>query len=498
MKQKKFGKKVQNWHRPLGRDELSQRYRRTRYMDPEFDDESGQPIEPEQQYDGYWDIYDPHDDWFCTRYAGELDGEYIQLKRYLQVLSTKQGFYNVSPDHLQNSIAIDQANTDVDGISQQQAQVLAMYLEHDYLTLHEKIESILVEPLDLYIVNAVAREIQNPHFAQWVFLFAPFWIRSPRTWQRGDSQSLIEHLFVRYPVPAYLYNEWFIPKVWPRKWLYWFLILAQGGNLKQFAPHWCVNAGFQQYLNEVPASMKPLGAAIYARVRQLGGQQQDSHRILSHSAYVQDVTRDISMYASDHPVQQRAQFWEQTVLWLSQHSEQMNDEQCTYLLTWAQDRYVREGTFSWQGRAFASSLARAQTHYQEIQNPYYHYHWLNHGCDWTFEAGEDTWSITEILNGTDLQEEGTAMRHCVLNYIHRCVNGESAIFSMRKNGQRCLTIELDAEIGQISQALGRTNRMAKKPEIEILGHWIKQVLSVQYSDMAVLARRLLRRRQQGG
>jgi len=39
MKQKRFGKKVQNWHRPLGCDQLSQRFLRHRYDDPEADAE---------------------------------------------------------------------------------------------------------------------------------------------------------------------------------------------------------------------------------------------------------------------------------------------------------------------------------------------------------------------------------------------------------------------------------------------------------------------------
>src|SRR5262245_45457211 len=53
MKQKKFGKRIQNWHRPIGRSELSQRFLRTRYDSPwevedcdnaEWDNE--EPIRP--------------------------------------------------------------------------------------------------------------------------------------------------------------------------------------------------------------------------------------------------------------------------------------------------------------------------------------------------------------------------------------------------------------------------------------------------------------------
>jgi len=64
MKQKKFGKKIQNWHRPLGPSQIGHRFRQLRYesIEPSVDLMVSDYFEEDD-----WNPYDPDDDYELER-----------------------------------------------------------------------------------------------------------------------------------------------------------------------------------------------------------------------------------------------------------------------------------------------------------------------------------------------------------------------------------------------------------------------------------------------
>lgn len=80
-----------------------------------------------------------------------------------------------------------------------------------------------------------------------------------------------------------------------------------------------------------------------------------------------------------------------------------------------------------------------------------------------------TYTITQILTGNDLAKEGTAMHHCVSSYKNRCMQNQCSIWSMKKDGVRCATIEVSN--GQIVQARRFANAVLKDEEKRILRQW---------------------------
>jgi hypothetical protein len=89
---------------------------------------------------------------------------------------------------------------------------------------------------NLDVIKSVGARLQCPHLARYLCLFAPFWVRSPQTWNPSGETPLLDHLFVLHHVPGFLYPEWFRELEFPRlKWLYWFILLGQGGSLKRAA-----------------------------------------------------------------------------------------------------------------------------------------------------------------------------------------------------------------------------------------------------------------------
>src|SRR5262249_23751534 len=105
---------------------------------------------------------------------------------------------------------------------------------------------------DVYldVMKSAGKRINGQYLVKNVCLFAPFWIRSPRTWTGGKT-SLVDHLFVRYDVLHFLYPEWSqVPGFVRLKWLCWFILLAQGGSLRRAAGlfRWNIPNRFEHYL----------------------------------------------------------------------------------------------------------------------------------------------------------------------------------------------------------------------------------------------------------
>lgn len=85
------------------------------------------------------------------------------------------------------------------------------------------------------------------------------------------------------------------------------------------------------------------------------------------------------------------------------------------------------------------------------------------------------WKFTQITNGSGLAKEGSAMRHCVYSYKHRCVSGACSIRSLTSEDQagkvaRHLTVEVN-QYGEIVQARGLANRPARPEERSVLKLW---------------------------
>lgn len=87
------------------------------------------------------------------------------------------------------------------------------------------------------------------------------------------------------------------------------------------------------------------------------------------------------------------------------------------------------------------------------------------------EFGKTVWSVEEILSMNRLRTEGAAMRHCVTSYWPRIESGHTSIWTLQKEGQRQLTVEVDNGTRAVVQARGVCNRPATPEQVRILHHW---------------------------
>jgi len=347
----------------------------------------------------------------------------------------------------------------------------------------------------------------NPILAKRIYLLAPFWARSPYTLDEKTSADLIEHLFTLYEVPTFLYPQWF--KEWnfgiyrgldydsddpadllrnsydylwkgQAKWICWFLLLGLGGSIKRAAKlfNWNIPSKFTHYL--FSASLKassPVEACIYAEIRRLGGTEHDWQRIIEydHELFIIDPTE--GSFEDDF----HEYFWRSTIQWFIEHSSEIPDHESSNVLDWAIHKYtedVRNGsqTFSWKGRSPRAVIRNSTQYQQEISMVHSQpTKWKKYGLGWELDSS-DKWSFKELTHSHQLAKEGKALHHCVSLYDRRCVSGESAIVSVKRNDTHCLTIEINPQTKRIVQALGVCNRKANAEEESILKLWKDTVL----------------------
>ncbi|MEM1434842.1 MAG: PcfJ domain-containing protein [Pseudomonadota bacterium] len=332
------------------------------------------------------------------------------------------------------------------------------------------------------LVNRLLRSCSQPFAAETIFYFAPLWIRGPDSFSGSTLRALVEHLFVRYPVPECLYRAWerSAAGVQPDyKWLRWFLIYGQGGSLSKASAidyGWSVSRRFQHCFALAPGHLSPLLATQHAEFERLDLAAGTRRLLWSDRRLMRDLTAQWTDLD-----RRRIEQWTEFALWLERWHDVIAPLDVSRLLDWAAHERAVARSFSWSGRSATAALARARAH-REQQLARLHgrrslRRWRAHGMNWDgLPEKPGLWRIRELLSDLELVEEGLRLRHCVGSYGFRCVDGSSAIFALLRLNQPWITIELDLATGSIRQALGRRNRAATAEEQTVLQRWHAEVV----------------------
>jgi hypothetical protein len=308
-----------------------------------------------------------------------------------------------------------------------------------------------------------------------LILFAPFWVRDLFAWDgKGGAVGLVRHLLTRYKVPGFLEGEWALSPEVPRlKWQCWYILLGQGGSLRRAARHfnWTIVGNFQRYVREAPTGLSPLEVCLFAEVRRVGGGEKEFRAILAHSKLVFDPTESGTPLAY-------LQSWDETVRWLiSVRNDGLTSRQTHCILSWMlwggeenRNSFDRADV-SWKKMGARQALERALDFHNTSFDPDEETRWSGRGLDWRLgNSPPHDWEIVELTSNWELGMEGWLMKHCVHDYASRCEYGMTSIFSMRKGGERRLTIELNP-LGRVVQVRGMENRAPTQEEIDVLEQW---------------------------
>ncbi len=491
MKQKRYGKKTYNWHRPLGKNQFKSRFLRHREDQNSVTDQL-KAVEPEGTNDDLtaWpdelEAYCPQSsEWQNGADSPEAEKNERRLLQLLDTLLVPFAWQTQldrlkSDKQLPHPEPIDWDQTDTSAIEERLSKHLEEIIGYqvDQGPLNATLLRATSDTRRLAIVKQASKQIGNKHIARLVLLFSPFWIRDPLDWDSTQGPfDLLRFLFIRHEAPGFLFPAWLSGSDLSQphlKWLIWFILIGQGGSLKRATQHfpWVVSKRTQHHLNEVPNYYNPADAALLAEVKRLGGTDTTYSRLASLRYFRFDPTEDTYPHRK---------FWTDTFHWLCRNELELTDDDSYDILQWAIHEHTetiqnQTTEFSWKKRSFAACRERADEYFTSLNQFWDNRSWQAREWDQTYEFEDGShWEFSELTTSRSLAQEGKRMRHCVATYSIRCQNGYAAIFSLKKNEKPVLTIELNPTSKEVVQARGRYNRPATTEEQAIISTWLKSV-----------------------
>lgn len=346
-----------------------------------------------------------------------------------------------------------------------------------------------------------------------LFKYRQYWLRNPEDWKPNTYwdatqdvswgkitpilvEELINHLFVKYPVPAFMRQAW---DTNDHQHILWFIFLAKGRNLRDVKSVPAkLTTKMAHYFTKAPNYYPINQALLYGQVRGLGGSV-----LLSEELYKCPV----------NTMQRDADFFAQLVQFMMRYPELVDQGELPRIVDFINARkyrgqrvYTRLGGIQKEPAAEPDFVLRGRTPKSLLKLVNDWHDSLNILGD-EFKASMKDWKIREkqdfeyqplpflpryriiqLINNYELWLEGKVMSHCVGGYVYKCQEGTSSIWAMSRvyydgREEKCLTIELGNQ-DEIWEVRGKQNREPTDSEMSILRHWSKQenlTLSVDYS-----------------
>jgi len=503
------GKKVQNWHRGLRENESRAAFlRRHEISDQIVLDEyraclmESNNSHRENEFDE--DDWYIHNEWPCSgcimchaenRYEHETYKEEIWLRRLSR--DVYSGQLSQCKPLIPKTISPYESITSGKsvGIEQKLFDHLSL-MKCENAKLSELQEAFCYARFPLGTISRRLIDKCDPQAQLLLLIFQPFWSRSLESYDGKfvGHHELFNHVFDqrfngRNPFfgfgngPGYDYADARESRI---KWLVWGVVLSYQGNLARAGKifGWRVHSKLQYHVERLLSGAldpvlgqgtsdwyrsSPEQLVRFAEVLRQGGEVCEYFRINSFDP----TERTISDSNYIH--------WTQTLQWLITHRDLLSDEDCTVLVQWGDHRFTEslaaENHFSWKGRTPRAALRAAREYQRQItQNgrTIRMLRWNAHGLSWIWSDQNNTrWEFTELTRTQELIEEGNELKHCVGGYSEGCTLGSYAIVSMRRDGVRVITIQLDLTTTRVIQAHGSRNRPASREEWRAISAWLE-------------------------
>ena len=307
--------------------------------------------------------------------------------------------------------------------------------------------------------------------------------------------SLQQHLFKRYPVPAFMENAFLTTA---DKYANWYIRWTNGQSPRSFedAPM-PISRRMAHELQFAPTQLDVPDALRWAQARSLGATQQQALAIVQAFGPVGDVMTAAESRAFD--AQHPQVFAESVIRFLiSDNAVRMQDygpiTDYVFDSKYAVNRNygqveleIKRPNFTMKGRTPAALIRDVNEWHRQTRFAQAYKH-LPQTWDFVnisnFEhivgTGEKSliFTIRQLNKQRQLFAEGSAMNHCVASYIGKCARGDCSIWSMemhavRNAASRLLTIEINSN-KTIVQARGKFNRLPTAEEIKLLRIWMWQ------------------------
>ena len=319
--------------------------------------------------------------------------------------------------------------------------------------------------------------LRNQDFLRALYQIAWFssnYVRDIQTWKRNshnaDKQlkSIIKHCYVKYHVPAFMYEAWFDTN---RKYMSWFIDLGRGQSVKNLSkvPVRLTKKGAHQFL-QAPANYTIEMALRRAQALAFGNDELLAGRIACTGLSRNDF--------------QCETFWE-TVIQFFMQQTMLDFNKMEEIIDYLNDRIRNDAEYSIKGRTITSLTRQSDAWHVEqaihSASMVEMFTWkptLNSSFIVTSKSDKDVkkYCLYELCSSKELIVEGRKMNHCVASYARSCCVKVTSIFSLRctsfSKGQETLaTIEMDVRSQTIVQAKARFNKPITAVAKKIMKDW---------------------------
>lgn len=290
--------------------------------------------------------------------------------------------------------------------------------------------------------------------------------------------GLINHLFVQYPVPLFLYAVCFNERAETQH-KQWFITLAQGGSFPK-AVKGTLNSKEAFAFLSAPNDRTIHENIWWARLK-IAGVSGAMIGALIDRVFARLATED-----KDGRLAEAVQFY-------ARHGEALTRRSWDEVTDFVAYKLRNDPQFRLKGRTAASMVKLTDEWHLLMQRAKLgkHIQWAGlQVADWTYENKAEVWDVLELKDNKELVNEGRKQKHCVYSYVPRCVEGRSFIFSLRacrklaadytEEGKpiwsrefetRRVTIEVNAS-RCIVQVRGPLNRPPSPEEQQVLRRWM--------------------------
>ena len=304
-------------------------------------------------------------------------------------------------------------------------------------------------------------------------------IRQPvKIWRRTshsvDKQfvSLINHCFVCYPVPPFLYQVWFGTNKTVQQ--QWFIDVAQGRNIRHAKGlPIAMTKKMAHFFGHAPATLTVEEALRWAQAKGMGSSDPLAEAIAGSRLSRNEFRAE--------------PFWETVIRFLVQQSDE-HAGQVGEVIDYLANVLDQNTAFSMKGRTWNALWRQTEAWHEELHRTRKlggRYVWEASGIGerlMTQGRGNKTktYTLIELCSSKALAMEGRKMRHCVSGYASVCYQRRSAIFSLRVHDQATAeestlaTIEVDLKQRRVVQAKARFNAPITQRAQQTMKKWAKE------------------------
>ncbi len=312
--------------------------------------------------------------------------------------------------------------------------------------------------------------LSGEHYIQVVFNMVQFrnsWCRDIYEWKPSSGRAatqvneLAYYLFCHYPVPRFLYSAFY--EQTNLLFINWFIQVGSGKKVKDLCR---VPINFTQrmahYFLQAPSKFSIPEALRWTQVKGMNGDDKLAERI----AY---------SWIGSKPYEDE-EFWE-TFIRVLVNGGMFNYDHLTELIDYVRESRTANRNYSLKGRTLQSLLRQSDEWHRRSILIKGVKTWSACGLKgYKLERKEEMILMEELTGSKLLSDEGRRMKHCVASYVHYCVAGRTAIFSLRRYSmgiftETLATIEVNLAAKRVVQAKARMNARISDESMKHLTRW---------------------------